>query len=233
MAFQFVMKFVDDIATGVFRGVVGSDFAQSILGLPGNLVEEAARLAVKAAWTKSLEQPDDALSLVGEERLLNSMPLESPSSYRKRLSNAWTIWDEAGNPLGIEDALAAGGYPLNVIERQEWPLNPPIGYWSIFWLMDAAPPNNSIKAGPAPTYAGGATYGQPTQLYGMTDLTVNGNLTEVISSICCAVRKTRPAHVILGHIIVPGTAPLYGLPSGTTYAGGATYGGTPPIIINC
>lgn len=238
MAFSLIQKLVRAIATGIFRGDNGENFVQAVFGLPGNINAEGARLATKAPWLKSSEQPNDALVLEGEETLLNAMPSETPASYRARLADRWNIWPKAGNPATIEQVLASGGFPLTVVERQDWPLTPPVGYWSLFWLLDET---NSIPAGPPDTYGSGVTYGTPptpnTGLYGMTQVPFPSPgdplLTDILSAICLAVRKTRPAHVILEHIIVPGTAPLYGDPPGFTYGGGATYGGTSPVIINC
>lgn len=232
MPFSLFQAFVESIATGVFRGENASNFVQSVFGLPANLSLDAARLATKLSWTKSSEQPNDALELVGKERILNAMPDETAQSYRERLAAAWDIWPKAGNPATINDVLADGGYVgLIVIERQTWPTKTPVGYWSLFWLLDTL---NSIPAQPAFTYGSGAKYG--TQIspgvfpfYGMTG---PENIPEIISSICFAVRKLRPAHVILDSIIIPGTAPIYGFP-GLTYGSGATYGGTPSVVIDC
>jgi len=228
MAFVLFQKFIEGISPAIFKGVNGLNLVQSIFGLPGNLISEAARLATKLPWTKSPEQPPDALDLVGAERLLGAMPLETAVSYQSRLADAWNIWPKAGNPATIEQVLASGGYPLTVIERQDWPAHPPVPYWSIFWLVDYT---GSIKAEPPTTYGGGAVYGQDGIFWGAT-AAPGYPLTEVLASICLAVNRTRPAHVILGDITIPGTAPLYATP-GLTYGGGALYGGTAPIVINC
>ncbi len=228
MAFSLFQAWVSDVSPAIFRAPNGLNLVQSIFGLPANLIAEGARLATKLSWTKSPEQPDDALELVGAERILNAMPLETAQSYRDRLADAWKIWPTAGSPATIEAVLASGGYPLTVIERQDWPAHPPVPYWSIFWLVDYT---GSIEAGPPMTYGGGAAYGDAGIWWGATS-DPSYPLDQVISSICLAVRKTRPAHVILGDITIPGTAPLYATP-GLTYGGGALYGGTPPVVINC
>jgi len=225
MAFKLFQKFIAAIAPTGFRGFNGVNYLQSVFGLPGNMNAEAARLATKAPWCKSDEQPGDAVVLVGQERILPQLATEPVPSYRARLADAWNTWETAGNPVMLEDMLAAGGYPLTVYERHEWPTRPPVPYWSIFWLLDST---NSIPASPPATYGSGVKYGTPGVYYGMTG---PQNLPQIIGSICLAVRKARPAHIILGSIIVPGTAPLYG--TGVTYGSGATYGGTSSIVINC
>lgn len=222
-------RFVETVTPTGLRGTNGLRLVQTLYGFTANVTVEAARLATKLSWTKSLEQPDDALVLVGEERILNAMPQESPASYRARLANAWVLWEKAGNPATIEALLAAGGYPLKVKERQDWPGRAPIGYWSIFWLLDDT---KSIPAAPAATYGSGITYAQPGKYYGVTQSPTQPTppVNEVLGAICYAVNKARPAHIIVGGIVIPGTAPLYG--NGHTY-GSINYGGTPPLVLNC
>lgn len=214
--------FFEALGPGFLRGKVGAQLMQGMFSYQADLAIEAARLAVKLAWVKSPEQPPDALLYLGQERLLPAFPTEPAANHRARLADAWNIWATAGNPETLEASLASAGYPLTVYERHEWPTKHPVGYWSIFWLLDST---NSIPASPPSTYGDGTTYGQPGVYYGMHG---PSNLPAIVDSIRKAIKKMRPAHVILGHVIIPGTAPLYG--TGHKYGDvGLTYGGTSPM----
>ncbi len=223
MAILF-QKLIEQIAPTGLRGDRGINLLQTLFGFFADVTVEAARLATKLSWTKSPEQPDDALVLVGHERILNAIPTETTVGYRARLANAWNLWQTAGSPTTIEELLASAGFPLKVQERQDWPDRSPVGYWSLFWLLDDT---NSIGAEEPATYDSGEIYGDEGLFY---DMTGAAHLGAIIGAIRYAVRKARPAHIVLEAIIIQSGGILYD--TGATYNSGAVYDGGFSMVID-
>jgi hypothetical protein len=80
-----------------------------LLGLVLDVVTQGAQLATLARSLYAPSFPNDALALVGCERMLVRYPAESVRVYRQRLSEAWRIWRQAGTQQGLLEQLEALG----------------------------------------------------------------------------------------------------------------------------
>jgi hypothetical protein len=75
---------------------------------------ERVRQAVLARMIQ--RAPEDALSLIGEERSLPRFPGELTEAYRARLLAAWEFWRRAGTLPGLVSWLRVLGYEAHVTE---------------------------------------------------------------------------------------------------------------------
>jgi hypothetical protein len=96
------------------------------LGEAKDGLAEAVRQAVLARMTQ--RAPEDALSLIGEERLLPRFPGEFVEAYRTRLLAAWEFWRQAGTLPGLVYWLRAAGYDAHIWELYRY--NPSL--WAEF-----------------------------------------------------------------------------------------------------
>jgi hypothetical protein len=84
------------------------------LGEAKDIPATHVRLAVLARMIQ--RAPEDALALIGDERLLPSFPGELADAYRARLLAAWEFWRRAGTLPGLVYWLRAMGYEAHVTE---------------------------------------------------------------------------------------------------------------------
>jgi hypothetical protein len=93
---------------------VGGRFLEGLGEAKDNLAE-AVRQATLARMIQ--RAPGDALSLIGEERLLPKFPNEPEDAYRARLMAAWEFWRKAGTLPGLVYWLLVMGYDAYVHEH--------------------------------------------------------------------------------------------------------------------
>lgn len=118
---------------GPNRGPRGSALVTIVAGRFDELVERA-KAAAKADLPS--EAPDDALEYIGEDRVIERMPLEDLDVYRARLAGAWEAWSWACTWRGIASPiiLAGLGAPTLLTQRQ-LPRPPRPEWWSRFTVL--------------------------------------------------------------------------------------------------
>jgi hypothetical protein len=120
--------------TGHSEGVA---FEQSF-GATKDAELDLLKQAAKVRWPQS--GPDDALTLMGRDRVLLQAPIESNSDYRLRLTNAPDLWLWGGTKTGIIDRFAPYGYDAttcHIYNNNEivWDGNA-LFYTRVFGLLD-------------------------------------------------------------------------------------------------
>lgn len=118
----------------------------------------------------------DALSAIGADRELERGPSDSDTTYAARLKGAWDVWQWAGTPTGVLNALWDAGYPnvVLVTPRRTHTLDgsrqlvaatlatprvfpPGAGFWNTFlvwfptpfvssWVISGVPASGSAEA---------------------------------------------------------------------------------------
>jgi hypothetical protein len=130
----------DELQAGTWlRGPYGRGLTGT-LGAALDAVVDAQKQAVKVRHVATA--PDDALDALGNDRLLERYPIESPATYRARLGGAWAAWEFGGTRQGVVAALAAAGITATVHAWREmaWPPHPYEAWWSAFWVDVTAHP---------------------------------------------------------------------------------------------
>ena len=94
-------------------------------GLGAGLDEHVSWLATGVAARYADRAPEDALLLIGAERLLARYPGEPEGVFRARVLGAWEFWGWAGTAYGMRAALGQLGYnsaivPVRVYDSQRW-----------------------------------------------------------------------------------------------------------------
>jgi hypothetical protein len=83
----------------------------------GETKDALAEHVRQAVLVRTIQRaPEDALSLIGEERFLPRFPGELVESYRARLLAAWEFWRRAGTLPGLVYWLRVMGYEVHVTE---------------------------------------------------------------------------------------------------------------------
>lgn len=95
-------------------------------GLVFDALVEATRQAVKARFPTVA--PDDAIPLIGKDRVLEPGLGESLDTYRARIIGAWEAWSWAGTEKGLIDQLKAWlpSADWALVANREWSV-PPAG----------------------------------------------------------------------------------------------------------
>lgn len=92
-------------------GPWGQRFVGIMFGLLPDIIAEGASQALKAPWTSlGVDQPTDALPLLGSERRLERYAAETDANYQARLQNAWVTYQYAGTEQSIIEHLTAAGF---------------------------------------------------------------------------------------------------------------------------
>jgi hypothetical protein len=87
------------------------------LGSLGEAKDDLAEAVRQAVLARMIQRaPEDALSLIGEERRLPRFPGEPVEAHRARLLAAWEFWQKAGTLPGLAIWLRAMGYEAYVTE---------------------------------------------------------------------------------------------------------------------
>lgn len=206
------------------RRFYGERFMGAAIGLMADMTMEATAQALQVPWLRTPWQPPDALSFIGQERIMPRYPADTDATYRSRLVNAWTSWLQGGNEASIEDQLAAFGLD-NVtilpavnderrVDRAAWSFEHPedTANWSRFIVII-----NEVDD---------FVYGDP-RFYG--ESIIYGGLlsAEDLTTIKSIIRKWKAGHTINPIIALQiGDDNYYGKPD-LFYGGGSlTYGGS-------
>lgn len=184
--------------------------------------------ARKAPWLAEATSPDDVLTHVGNERLMEKYPGETDATYRARLLAAWDTWSKAGNESVIIAQLTAFGLSgITIKTNADWNWDNQPNNWSRFWVVITGHPWTWSG-----TWGDGGDWGDG-RLWGITATEAQ---LEAVRSI---INKFRPAHVINPWIIfVIDGAQWTGTPNGKwddwrERDAGAVYidgKGQPPVI---
>lgn len=149
--------FAQPLASGWF-GVLG--------GYTGDIIADGLTNALRAAWIRDDQSPDDVLPLVGSERGMPLYPGETLAGYRARLEDAWNAYVFAGAEQTIESQFEHAGYPGVNITFDAAALGPKgeaAPYWSQFWVYFPYSSGHPVTAdGPkwnAFNYGDGTVYG--------------------------------------------------------------------------
>lgn len=171
----------------------GSKF-MGTLALFLDAIAHSINQATKAPWQiRDDGVPEDALTHIGDDLLLERYPTETRAQYEARLADPWGTWELAGGPQVILDQLAKAGWPGAVIySTLEWPTRPPSPWWSQFWVV--FPEGTHPVTGPGPTI-GSFTVGDGT-IIGPVGITAIQLLT-----IRRIIRKFKSARWVARQII--------------------------------
>jgi len=109
MAWHFREYLLHQIPPPSLCGPWGSKLL-GITALMADASMHSLACAVRAPWLRSKYSPDDALPLIGNERMMSAYPAETAATYRARLLDAWNAWGWAGDEASIEGQFEAAGY---------------------------------------------------------------------------------------------------------------------------
>jgi hypothetical protein len=173
-------EMVDSQLPRPFAEGIGGGWFGVLHSLTGDLLAEGMSLALRLAWLREAESPDDVLPLVGLERGMPRYPGETPAQYRARLLDAWNAYRFAGAEQTIVSQFAHAGYPGVQIVFNAAALGPngeAAPYWSQFWVhfplssghpvTGAGPTWNSFNYGDGTVYGLGVTVGFYQLIHGI------------------------------------------------------------------
>jgi hypothetical protein len=190
----------------------------SASGLMKDVWGEAAAQAVLCRFIQTA--PEDALSLIGDERGLPRNPGESTAAFRTRLLAAWSMWTMAGTKAGIVSALNYLGFlNVSIYENADWTIAPGPGYslgdeWWRFWVVIRQPHGFGP---PAWRIGDGSLVGAPGLRVGFMYAPVTH------PTIRPTIERWKPAHAMLMQIVVVLSGKLIG--DGWTIGDGTVVGG--------
>lgn len=161
-----------------------------LVGLMGLLFDALAEGAQLATLSRSLYsrtfRAEHALSLLGSERGLPRLPVESTESYRVRVAAAWRTWRLAGTEQGFReqlDALGLTGY--QILANEDLDFDGHAEQWSRFFVV-LAPPGHAWRPdgmwGDGQVWGDGGTWGS------------SASVAEV-EAVRRVVRDMKPAHM--------------------------------------
>lgn len=105
-----------------------------------DLTAHAMHEALYAPWLLEATSPDDALPLIGDERLMPGYEGETPDQYRDRLHKAWTTWTAAGNEAALLAQYAALGLTnVTIKKNSDWNWDGNTAHWSRYWIIIGQP----------------------------------------------------------------------------------------------
>lgn len=156
-------RFQRDLAPPWLQAERGRAFHEEL----GTSKDRLVDLLLAALRARVIElAPEDALTLIGDERGLPRYPGEDLEPYRKRLLAAWEFWRWGGTKKGIEDALAVLGY-----QAQAFELFRAGGPWALYhWAEFNVILRPTAAAQPAPLWGDDGIWTDDGSLWG-TQLT--------------------------------------------------------------
>lgn len=199
----------------VFRARYGSRFIGT-MGLYADLVAEGCRQAFIARLPGHPEQAEDSAAQVGFDRQLTRFKNETITSYKARLQDAWTWYEQGGTAIQVKRAVDIACYWIFpglfatdnacVVFENGWAQATVVLAGQVPWAT-----SNPIF--------GSFNWGDANTMYGIANA-----LTEDLSTLKAQVRKWLPSRTI-GYLAWASGGPIYGYPSpGTiTYGGGSVY----------
>lgn len=196
-SFERYREFIKRISPTVLSAGWGEKLQGTLAGLVWDMIAAGATESARSPWLSlGLDQPEDALPIVADERGLFRYLNETEAQWQARLANAWEIWDRAGGETELLAQLAAAAYVAEAYSPVDWTRSP-LNWESQFWVLltDAGP------FGAAPL-AGAAIEGQ--HLCG-----VSGPV-EHVAQVRNIVSTFRAGHVVCRSIIVRITGTICG-----------------------
>jgi hypothetical protein len=104
----------------VIRPMLDGPVGQAWQGAMGELQDAAIDLFAQARRCRLPgDAPVDALAYLASERGLERTPSEAEEDWRKRLIEAWEIWDRSGTAVSIQDVCSWMGCPNAVVIRRK------------------------------------------------------------------------------------------------------------------
>ncbi len=107
-------------------GFLKTDQASRWLGIMTLMLDLSVELLLRARatqWPLHPNCPDDALALIGRDRMLPQYPDETRVNYGPRLVDAWNIWARAGDEEQLKDSLEDWGFTVDkvhIISNADW-----------------------------------------------------------------------------------------------------------------
>lgn len=160
-----------DMVTAVlpraFSRSLSSGWFGVLCSYTGDIISDGMTNALRAAWIKDAQSPDDVLPLIGSERGMPRYPEETLTGYRARVDDAWNAYVFAGSEQTIESQFEHAGYPGVQIQFDAAALGPKgeaAPYWSQFWVYFPYSSGHPVTA--PGTNWGAFNYGDGT-VYGL------------------------------------------------------------------
>jgi hypothetical protein len=184
---------------GAFGKQLDSDEARLEAGARAGIIEAA---------------PNDALALLGRDRLLRQYPLETLAQFRERLKATFPFWRKSGTQSSLVEILTVAfpGPTWTILEYFEDPATfATSGFWAQFLAVadPCAPIGKGYKYGAFPGPGDGKLYGDP-------DFTYGSDLTSVeVELLRGVVRDYKPAYAVNAgfKIVFPDTTFVILLPN--------------------
>jgi hypothetical protein len=167
----------------------GERFVAGAIGMTFDLLAAWAVAAVKAKLLTNPEQPTDALSLIGTERLSPRYAADTEETYRARLLDAPHRFAQAGSEQAMLAELAAAGIAATFVYDPDWSWDGD-DYWSRFWLVVADH-----------SWTGPRELGDGSILDGTWTLGSSAT-PEQVDTIRKIVRRWKPLEWICSHVII-------------------------------
>jgi len=132
------VQWFTSLLPGPLAGPWGRRWATAVGEIGGDELLADAKVAVKARFPS--EAPEDALPLLGADRVIPGLPGETVAAWRARIAAAWDTWQWAGTRTGLELAATQLGWTTFTLRSsRDWlPDLPPDGnaaLWARWWLI--------------------------------------------------------------------------------------------------
>lgn len=226
-----------------------------VMSLISDEIMEGASLALKAPWLRTFDSPDDALPYVGAESSMPRYTADTNQTYRARLLNRWSSWQQGGTGAAIIEQLQAFGIlSAQVVPAENNDPRPARPAWrfeepptiiitgSFTFTADDGGSGNSSIAGPAFSWV--SVPAAPSKVL-ISGTTLNDGMYETLTidstklwfegvqlsdegPVSCTIEATEWSRIAV--IIEPGTYDEWYYGDGDHYYGdGSTYGSTATV----
>lgn len=102
------VTWLTSLLPGPLAGPWGRRWAGVVGAVGGDELLADAKVAVKARLPS--EAPEDALPLLGADRVMPRLPGETVAAWRARIADAWETWRWAGTRHGLEVVIGQLGF---------------------------------------------------------------------------------------------------------------------------
>ena len=190
MARRTFRQHVVDISPTVMLGDISRRFFGGAFALMADALASWSVQSGRATSFSDPNQPTDALSMIGEERLSPRYAIDTDVMYKARLKDAWNRWLQGGSELGMLAELAAFGITAHTKLDNDWDWDG-TAYWSRFWVVVTSHP-----------WTEGPELGDPGLVLDGTWTFGSSATPEEVDTVRKIVRRWKPGHMICLHIVI-------------------------------